>query len=613
MTSSERTFCNPLDISYRYQDIRFSGTVQGIKLGEPRRSVHREAADPSIVRYRDRYYMFVSMSAGFWHSADLVRWEYHATSKLPALDYAPDVREIDEALYISASRKEDNCPFFRSVDPLSDDFVEVTPGTFPFWDPNLFQDTDRSVYLYWGCDSKTPLYGVRLSDTFSPIGEPSPLISADVLAHGWEQLGEDHVVEPPQTERDTLIARLRGTTPYIEGAWMTERNGTYYLQYAAPATQLNTYADGYYTATSPLGPFTYSLDSPFSSKPGGFITGAGHGSTFQDEHGNWWHAATMRISVNDEFERRVGIFPAGFDDDGVLFCNQNFADYPMTVPDGPFDPWTPPAWMLLSYKADAVASSAAPGHDPASAVDEDVRTWWAAANSEPSESLTVDLGAGKTVHALQINLADHELADGAPHTPEGVDLGHSWRGIFPGHQPAEFVVEISPDGQEWTVVRDSRGTGIDAPHGYLVLDAPCRTRFVRVTSGRLPFDGVFAVSGVRVFGTGDGDAPPPVRARAARVDDRTARIEWDAAPGAIGYNIRYGRHPRKLYHSWLVHERTALDLRSLNAGVEYWVAVDAFGEAGVTSGEPVSAAWPERAPEHDHIQPPVRRSRSGPR
>ncbi|MGW3447290.1 family 43 glycosylhydrolase [Streptomyces sp. NPDC001076] len=591
MTASERTFCNPLDIPYRYQDIQFSGTVRGVKLGEPRRSVHREAADPSIVLYRDRYYMFASMSAGFWHSTDLLRWEYRATSKLPALDYAPDVREVNGALYISASRKEDNCPFFRSLDPLSDDFVEVTPGTFPFWDPNLFQDTDKAVYLYWGCDNKTPIHGVRLSDSFSPIGEPSPLISSDVLAHGWEQLGEDYVVVPPRNAQERLIAQFSGTAPFIEGAWMTEREGTYYLQYSAPGTELNTYADGYYTASAPLGPFTYSPDSPFSSKPGGFITGAGHGSTFQDRHGNWWHAATMRISVNDVFERRVGIFPAGFDDEGVLFCNQNFADYPMTVPDGPFDPWTPPTWMLLSYKADAVASSSAPCHDPASAVDENVRTWWAAAGREPGESLTVDLGAPKTVHAVQINLADHELADTAPHAPDGMDIGHSWRGIFPSHQPAEILVEISENGREWSVVRDSRGTGADTPHAFIVLDAPQETRFVRVTSGRLPFDGAFAVSGVRVFGTGEGEAPAAVRARALRTDDRSASVEWDAAPGAIGYNVRYGRHPRKLYHSWLVHERTSLDLRSLNAGTEYWVAVDAFGEAGVTRGEPVPATW----------------------
>ncbi|WP_158713422.1 hypothetical protein [Streptomyces sp. NRRL F-525] len=106
MTTPDRTIRNPPYIPYRYQDIRFSSMVRGIKISEPRRSVHREAADPSVVRYRNRYYMFVSMSAGFWHSAELVRWENLATSKLPALDYAPGVREIDGALHISASRKD---------------------------------------------------------------------------------------------------------------------------------------------------------------------------------------------------------------------------------------------------------------------------------------------------------------------------------------------------------------------------------------------------------------------------------------------------------------------------------------------------------------------------
>ena len=91
----------------------------------------------------------------------------------------------------------------------------------------------------------------------------------------WEQTGEDYVRKVPVNEQEKLLAQFIGTSPYIEGAWMTKRDGTYYLQYAAPATELNTYADGYYTADSPLGPFTYSESSPFSSKPGGLTTGAG--------------------------------------------------------------------------------------------------------------------------------------------------------------------------------------------------------------------------------------------------------------------------------------------------------------------------------------------------
>src|SRR6188768_4311650 len=98
---ADRVWCNPLDLPYRYQDVRFSGSVRGIDLGGPRRSVYREAADPSIVRFQDRYLLFASMSRGFWHSEDLVTWCYRPTTKLPPFDYAPDVREIDGALIVS--------------------------------------------------------------------------------------------------------------------------------------------------------------------------------------------------------------------------------------------------------------------------------------------------------------------------------------------------------------------------------------------------------------------------------------------------------------------------------------------------------------------------------
>ena len=56
-------------------------------------------------------------------------------------------------------------------------------------------------------------------------------------------------------------------------------------------------------------------------------------------------AATQRISVNHNFERRVGIWRAGFDADGDLFCNQRYNDWPQRVPDGFSDPWETPDWF----------------------------------------------------------------------------------------------------------------------------------------------------------------------------------------------------------------------------------------------------------------------------
>ena len=99
-----------------------------------------------------------------------------------------------------------------------------------------------------------------------------------------------------------------------------------------------------------LDPFTLAENNPYSYHAGGFMPGAGHGSTMWDLSGNLWHTSTMRISVNHQFERRVGIWRAGFDADGELFCNQRYGDWPVAVSEKKTDAWENPQWYLLSYK-----------------------------------------------------------------------------------------------------------------------------------------------------------------------------------------------------------------------------------------------------------------------
>ncbi len=110
----------------------------------------------------------------------------------------------------------------------------------------------------------------------------------------------------------------------------------------------------------------------------------------QDEQGNWWHTATMRISMNHDFERRVGLWPAGFDADGELCCNQRYGDWPMTLSGFRQDMWRDPAFMLLSAGKTAAASSFAEGHEPAKALEENVQTWWRAASADKNEWLCAD-------------------------------------------------------------------------------------------------------------------------------------------------------------------------------------------------------------------------------
>ena len=89
-----QTFCNPLDLSYRYQHMLIQGE----------RSVFREGADPTLIFYKGTYYIFVSMASGFWYSKDLLDWKFHGNKDLLIYDYAPDVRQVGDYLYFCASR-----------------------------------------------------------------------------------------------------------------------------------------------------------------------------------------------------------------------------------------------------------------------------------------------------------------------------------------------------------------------------------------------------------------------------------------------------------------------------------------------------------------------------
>ena len=56
------------------------------------------------------------------------------------------------------------------------------------------------------------------------------------------------------------------------------------------------------------------------------------------------------------------------------------------------------------------------------------------------------------------------------------------------------------------------------------------------------------------------------------------------ADGAIGYNVRFGIAPDKLYSSYQVYGSEEALITTLNAGETYYYAIDAYNENGVTEG-----------------------------
>lgn len=595
MRTAMNYLCNPVNINYRYQfnmDPRLHGQMQ----------ICREAADPSMILFHGRYYIFASMTLGVWVSDDLAHWENHRLPKeLPLYDYAPDVRVMGDWVYFCASRREENCDRYRTKDILNGPYEKIE-GSFPFWDPNLFIDDDGRVYFYWGCSNITPIWGVELDpQTMQPISEKRVLVEGHPFEVGYERVGEDNSQLPAsEAEIDAayaafhkrqgisedqvpeqvkpLIRGMFSRKPYIEGAWMDKQNGRYYLQYACPGTQYNTYSDGVYVSSSPLGPFTLAGNNPYSYKPGGFLPGAGHGSTMQDEKGAWWHTATMRISMNHDFERRVGIWPAGFDADGELFCNQRYGDWPMTV-EG--DPWRDPAWMLLSAGKKATASSFTEGHEPEKATEENVQTWWRAASASRAEWLQIDLGRDFDVHAIQINFADDKIDIPCPGQIVG---GSQARYIEERDLTTQWKLTGSIDGKDWFVIEDKSHAQTDLSHDLILREEGIRVRFLRLSDMAVPYGQQPCISGLRVFGLGQGEKPAAPVFTVRRENDLDMTVSVQSQENTLGYSILFGSSPDKLYHSYMTFKAGDQRIGALIKGRDYFVRVDAFNENGITEG-----------------------------
>ena len=183
--------------------------------------------------------------------------------------------------------------------------------------------------------------------------------------------------------------RLIHQSPWIEGPWVTKHNGKYYLQYAGPGTEYKSYADAVYLSENPLGPFVLQEHNPAMYKPEGFAAGAGHGSSFADEYGNFWQIGTMTISQKHMFERRLGLFPVFLDEDGTYYAVTKYGDYPLTIPQNRINRFEDifPEWMLLTYNKQLTVSSSVDSLPPDNMTDENIRTYWAAASETSTNTL----------------------------------------------------------------------------------------------------------------------------------------------------------------------------------------------------------------------------------
>ena len=559
----QKTYCNPIDIDYKYN---FEQQARGISF--------RSGADPVIVNHKGEYFLFVTISGGWWHSKDLVNWRFIkpdvSPHPWPKEDMcAPAALSVGGRLYLFQSTFGQR-PIWVSDAPETgrlehfNPLLPQVPGAQGPWDPGIFYDEDtKRWFMYFGSSNLYPLYGIELDPTnkLTYIGNSAELFKLQPERHGWERFGPNH---------------SSPITPFMEGAWMTKHRGKYYLQYGAPGTEYNVYANGTYVGDGPLGPFTYAPNNPVSYKPGGFVTGAGHGNTFQDNHGNYWNTGTPWLAVNFDFERRIAMFPTAFDDEGLMHATTRFGDLPHHLPTKKWqraeELFT--GWMLLSYRKPVTSSSYRDVFTAANVTDENIRSYWVAGSNKPGEWLTVDLGRACDVRAVQVNFTDYKSG-----------IYSNWANVY-----TQFKLHASTDGTTWTTIADLTNEKRDRPNAYLELKQPVTARYIKYEHVYVAAPNL-AISDLRVFGHGNGEAPrtpASLQVRRDGNDPRNAFISWEDVPGAVGYNILWGLvtdQGDKLYQCYQVFadQRPTLELRALNIDQNYSFAIEAFNESGVSN------------------------------
>jgi xylan 1,4-beta-xylosidase len=424
------TYCNPISLP----NYPLGKRAREVTVGAPvprndwlwlvdKQQQYRELADVSVLWHEGAWYMYPSVDMAWVRKDGGATWQ-HFPLNVRDLGYAPTIVKHKGKFLLMASESS----VYTADAPLGP-FKELGPIKLPAGvpgqiDPMLFSDDDGRLFYYWGCTPTEGIFGVELDadDPTRVISKPVKVIAFEPEKQPWQRLGDWN--EQP----------ARG---WVEGAWMLKRNGKYYLTYGAGGTENRTYAMGCAVSQSPLGPFVPQKNNPILRTTTGLITGTAHGCVVEGPHNSLWAFYTVKASVVHGFERRLGMDPAYFGDDGELHVHAA-SSLPQRLPTTSKGAESA-GWLPLNAGPRTVGSSDAPNLSGRLAVDDDLRTWWQPAGDDKTPTLTSNLTTpGAVVRAVRVIWRDVGL-----NTKEGVKPG-----------AFRYRVEVRTTGDQWKTVID---------------------------------------------------------------------------------------------------------------------------------------------------------------
>ena len=450
----------------------------------PTASTGSASGDVTVIREHGTYYMYCT-GGGAWISGDMLNWTYQHVENVPV---APDVVKYNGSFYMCGN----DGPLFKADHPLGP-FTSLgdwknTPDVAGGWngafDMEIYIDDDNTPYLYYSGRGVSGIFAVKLDpDDLTRFAGPLKHLFGFNSEHVWECYGE--------MNEYTDVS-------WVEGPWMHKHDGIYYLQYSASGTQWKTYAEGYYTSNSPMGPFTYAPNNPLLRKTDGLVTGPAHGSVVEGPGGNLWQFYTIVLS-NPPGGRRIGMDRIIFDKDGNM--SVHVTETPQWAPNTISDPTkgnsgSMPVTInkIRAMNALSKASSEQPGREAAYAVDNSSGTWWEPAPTDSLPTLTIELSPATrfdvvqlfTIDAVRLMFKGSRRFRRSASTPPVPDI-------------YQYNIEVSMDGKEYVTALDQTKNTISR-HTIFEEIPPVNTRFVRLTLTNWPQSTPLGIIEFTVFG-----------------------------------------------------------------------------------------------------------------
>ncbi len=248
--------------------------------------IAKNCPDPSVLKDGSTYYLTCTHTGGtgifqIYTSKNMVNWTRKASilASKPgwANDrfWAPEIHRVKDGLYVAyytASTKAGNRlsigaatassplgPYKDLGRPLIND---PTPGVI---DAHYFQASDGKRYLTWKRDGNA-------------VGKKTPILIQEIAADGVTLRG---------SATEILTNDKAWEAHVVEGQWIIEHGGFFYLFYSGNGYASANYGIGVARSKSVRGPYTKAPGAILKSS--GTWDGPGHGAVVRGPSGDWVH------------------------------------------------------------------------------------------------------------------------------------------------------------------------------------------------------------------------------------------------------------------------------------------------------------------------------------